>query len=217
MVHLDKPSYRSAWLSLLWLFIVPILNIFYGILNRAGDHVFNLEMSFEHVIPIVPVFIIPYLLWYPFITGILVALAFKSRRAYIRTLVALCGGLIVSYLFFALFQTAIQRPIVHTEPGWLYRLIEFVYHTDQPYNCFPSIHVLTSYLMLRSGRIFSKTIGWLIAAMSILIMISTVLVKQHVVVDIAGGILVGELCFRLAGKWVMIRRCNKQHPVWKSD
>ncbi|WP_234414467.1 phosphatase PAP2 family protein [Paenibacillus sp. CAA11] len=163
-------------------------------------------MSFEQLIPFVPVFIIPYLLWYPFITGVLVALAFKNRKAYFQTFIALCAGLIISYLFFALFQTAIQRPDVQNEPGFLYRLIELVYSTDQPYNCFPSIHVLSSYLILRGARIFSKVIWWLIASMSVLIMISTVLVKQHVAVDIVGGILVGELCFSLAGVRVILKR-----------
>ncbi|CAH1191121.1 phosphatase PAP2 family protein [Paenibacillus sp. JJ-223] len=213
MDRLEKPSYRSAWLSLLWLLIVPILNIFYGILNRAGDHVFYLGTSIDQLVPFVPVFIIPYVLWYPFITGILVALAFKNRETYFQTLIALCSGLIVSYLFFALFQTTIQRPDIQHETGFLYRIIGMVYSSDQPYNCFPSIHVLTSYLMLRGARVFSK-INWrLTAAMSTLIMISTVFVKQHVVVDIAGGVLVGELCFRLAGAWIISIQKKQQLPA----
>ncbi|WP_019910922.1 phosphatase PAP2 family protein [Paenibacillus sp. HW567] len=212
MAHLDKPSYKSVWLSLLWLLIIPLLNTFYGILNRAGDHVYNLEISLDHLIPFVPVFIIPYLIWYPFITGVLVALAFKNRKMYFQTLIALCSGLIASYLFFAVFQTAIQRPDVHNEIGVLYRLIELVYRTDQPYNCFPSIHVLTSYLMLRGAREFGKINRWLIAGMSVLIILSTVLVKQHLVVDIVGGILVGELCFRLSGVWMICLRRKQQFP-----
>ncbi len=49
---------------------------------------------------------------------------------------------------------------------------------------FPSIHVLTIYLMLRGGHVFNRTIPLIIAIISILIIISTVLVKQHVVADI---------------------------------
>ncbi|WP_307411882.1 phosphatase PAP2 family protein [Paenibacillus sp. W2I17] len=74
-------------------------------------------------------------------------------------------------------------------------MVRFVYTTDQPYNCFPSIHVLTSYLMLRGGHVFNRTIHLIIAINSILIIISTVLVKQHVVADILGGILVGSYVF----------------------
>ncbi|UPK41117.1 phosphatase PAP2 family protein [Paenibacillus pabuli] len=200
-----KPSYRSEWLSLLWLLVVPILNIFYGVLNRAGDRVFSLQTNLDVLIPFTPGFIVPYLIWYPFITGVLIALAFRNRMVYFQTLIALCSGLIISYIFFALFQTSIQRPEMHNQTGFIAQLVRFVYTTDQPYNCFPSIHVLTSYLMLRAGHVFNRTIHLFIAIISILIIISTVLVKQHVVADILGGILVGELCFRLA-KMVVIRK-----------
>lgn len=195
----NSSSTKSAWLSLLWLAAVPILNIFYGVLNRAGNHVYSLATPLDSMIPFVPAFIIPYVLWYPFITGALIALAFKDKRTYFQTLIALCSGLVISYLFFALFQTAIERPNIQGGKGFLFTMVDYIYSNDQPYNCFPSIHVLTSYLILRGTRVFGRAIWAMTSTLSILIMMSTVLVKQHVVVDIAGGILVGELCFRLAG------------------
>lgn len=201
-----KPSYRTAWLSLLWILAIPILNIFYGVLNRAGDHVFNLEIMIDQWIPFTPIFIIPYIVWYPFITGMLVLLAFKNRETYFQTLIALCMGLIISYIFFAMFQSTVQRPDILNETGFIYRLVDVVYRTDQPYNCFPSIHVLTSYLILRGSRVFNKIIWTVTAFTSILIILSTVFVKQHVVADIVGGILVGELCFYIAGALVMLKR-----------
>lgn len=199
MNHSRHPFTTSAWLSLLWLTAVPVLNIFYGLLNRPGDHVYSLATSLDHMIPFVPSFIIPYVLWYPFITGALIALAFKDRRTYFQTLIALCSGLVISYIFFALFQTTIERPNIQNENGFLYTMVSYIYNHDQPYNCFPSIHVLSSYLILRGARVFGRTIWEMTSTLSILIIVSTVLVKQHVVADIAGGILIGEYCFRLAG------------------
>ncbi|WP_340014405.1 phosphatase PAP2 family protein [Paenibacillus sp. FSL K6-1318] len=199
-MKLSSPSStKSAWLSLLWLASVPILNIFYGVLNRPGNHVYSLATSVDSMIPFVPAFIIPYVLWYPFITGALIALAFKDKRTYFQTLIALCSGLVISYIFFALFQTAIERPNIQGDKGFLFTMVDYIYRNDQPYNCFPSIHVLTSYLILRGTNVFGRAVWAMTSTLSVLIMMSTVLVKQHVVVDIAGGILVGELCFRLAG------------------
>lgn len=129
-----KSSYRSEWLSLLWLLAVPILNIFYGVLNRAGDRVFSLQTNLDVPIPFIPGFIVTYLIWYPFITGVLIALAFRNRMVYFQTLIALCSGLIISYIFFALFQTSIQRPEMHNQTGLIAQLVRFVYTTDQPYN-----------------------------------------------------------------------------------
>lgn len=199
MSRLIKQTSRSSWISLLWLLVIPVINIFYGILNRPGNHIYSLATNLDMHLPFVPSFIIPYVLWYPFITVVLIALAFKDRSIYFQTLIAMCSGLIVSYIVFALFQTTIQRPDVQAETSAIHRLIGYVYSHDQPYNCFPSIHVLTSYLMLRGARVFRRSIWLITAAMSILIIISTVLVKQHVLADIVGGILVAELCFRLAG------------------
>lgn len=206
MKYSNKGSSNAVWQSLLWLLIVPVINVFYNILNQPGVHVYSLETSLDLKIPFVASFIIPYLLWYPFITAVLIALAFKDRQIYFQTLLAQCSGLIISYVCFALFQTGIQRPDVHSEPDFIYKMVGFVYSYDQPYNCFPSIHVLTSYLMLRGTRIFGQKIWLMITAMSILIIVSTVLVKQHVLADIGGGILAAELCYRLSGAVISSRK-----------
>ncbi|WP_341348707.1 inositol phosphorylceramide synthase [Paenibacillus sp. FSL H3-0469] len=195
-----KPSNKSAYLSLLWLAAIPSLNIFYGILNRPGVHVYSLATTLDSMIPFIPAFIIPYILWYPFITGALIALAFIDRKSYFQTLTALCCGLVISYIFFSLFQTGINRPDLQGHTSFLYTMVSYVYSNDQPYNCFPSIHVLTSYVILRGTRIFGLAIWVMTSALSILIIVSTVLVKQHVAADIAGGIVVGELCFRVTGQ-----------------
>ncbi|WFR64657.1 phosphatase PAP2 family protein [Paenibacillus amylolyticus] len=81
-------------------------------------------------------------------------------------------------------------------------MVDYIYRNDQPYNCFPSIHVLTSYLILRGTRLFGRAIWAMTSTFSILIIVSTVLVKQHVIVDIAGGILVGELSYQLVGSTI---------------
>lgn len=195
-----KPTTKSAYLALLWLAAIPSLNVFYRILNRPGDHVYSLAVALDFMIPFEPAFIIPYILWYPFITGALIALAFVDRKTYFLTLIALCCGLVISYIFFSLFQTGIDRPTIQNHKCYLYTLVSYIYSNDQPYNCFPSIHVLTSYVILRGTRSFGRTIWLMTSALSILIIVSTVLVKQHVVADIAGGIVVGELCFRVTGQ-----------------
>ncbi|MDO7904793.1 phosphatase PAP2 family protein [Paenibacillus sp. JX-17] len=209
-------STKSAWISLLWLAAVPLLNIFYGVLNRLKDHVYSFAISLDQMLPFVPFFIIFYALWYPFVTAALIALAFKNRNVYFQTLIGLCGGLVISYICFALFQSTIERPNIANEKGLLYWMVDFIYSTDRPYNCFPSIHVLSSYLILRGTSVFGS-MKWAIASMiSTLIIVSTLLVKQHVLVDVAGGILVGEVCFRLAGVVLHLsssRGQNKPKPI----
>ncbi|WP_438493525.1 phosphatase PAP2 family protein [Paenibacillus sp. IHBB 3054] len=171
---------------------------------------YSLATNLDLLLPFVPSFIIPYVLWYPFVTAVLIVLAFRNRGIYYQTLIALCSGLILSYIVYALFQTTVQRPEVLTETDFIHRLISYVYSHDQPFNCFPSIHVLTSFLMLRGTSVFGRMVWLFTATMSILIIVSTVLVKQHVLADIVGGILVGELCFRLAGTAILFVQKSQQ-------
>ncbi|WP_082926782.1 phosphatase PAP2 family protein [Paenibacillus tuaregi] len=210
----------AGYKALLWILAIPVLNVFYGILNHGNGNVSSLWTSWDDRIPFVPIFIIPYLLWYPFVLMMLVALFMKKASAYYRTLIALCLGLLVSYATFYFFQTMITRPDASGTGVFLW-LVRLVYGTDGAYNCFPSIHVLTSYLMLkgmsecrdqfsRASRFFIQLLSWSVT-------ISTVFVKQHVLLDIIGGIVVAEITFFAAGKWLSKLRKDmlRWSPFWR--
>lgn len=197
---------------LLWILLIPVLNIFYGVLNHGETTVRSLTTPLDEMIPFISAFIIPYLIWYPFIFIMLVVFFLKNIEAYYRTLLTLCLGLIASYAIFYLFQTEISRPAI-TESGWTNWLVHLVYLTDGPYNCFPSIHVLTSYLMMKGMSVcshFSKVSRFLIVATSFSIIISTVFVKQHVVLDIVGAIILAEILFLIAGPFVSSQTAKKR-------
>lgn len=144
----------STYTPLAWLLVIPIINIFYGILNHSGGHAAYLLTKTDTIIPFIPLFVIPYLIWYPF-TFIVYFLLFKHDRSmYYRAFLISCTGLIVCYITFYFFQTMIIRPVV--EDGDIFiKLVKLVYATDAPYNCFPSIHVLTSYILMKATY-FSK-------------------------------------------------------------
>ncbi|OPH61261.1 hypothetical protein BC351_15080 [Paenibacillus ferrarius] len=188
-----KSSKLDTYFPLLWLLAIPFLNIFYGLLNNGSGNVGNLMTDLDHLIPFIPVFIIPYLFWYPFIFGMFILLFLKDRIVYYRSLIALCAGLISCYLIYAAYQTTVPRPPI-IDDGWLTGLVKLVYATDKPFNCFPSIHVLTSYIVLKASYRCSferkARTAIFIAAWSIII--STLFVKQHALLDIAGAVLLTE-------------------------
>ncbi|WP_019636969.1 phosphatase PAP2 family protein [Paenibacillus fonticola] len=188
---------------LLWILAIPILNVFYGVLNHGNTTVRSLMISWDHHIPFISAFIIPYVLWYPFIIAMLFAYFLKNKATYYRTLLTLCLGLIASYITFYFYQTTVERPII-TETGPTYWLVNLIYMTDGPYNCFPSIHVLTSYLMLKglSECNWSNLSKWTIMISSWIITFSTVFVKQHVLLDIVGAIVLVELLYFIVRKWI---------------
>lgn len=200
-----SPAFSSKFIKyrpLLWILLIPILNIFYMVLNHDGTRVNNLMTDLDAQIPFVPAFIIPYLSWYPFIIIMLIVILVNNRKTYYRTLIALCLGLIVCYIIYYFYQTTVPRPPI-TEQGILYSLVRFTYLTDNPFNCFPSIHVLTTYLIWRGAldcNSLSKLMRLFTSFMFVAIVLSTLFVKQHYVLDIAAAIFIAEVLYFITGK-----------------
>ncbi|WP_258207413.1 phosphatase PAP2 family protein [Paenibacillus radicibacter] len=197
---------------------IPFLNIFYNLLNQHNGKVYTLITGLDQATPFIPAFIIPYVMWYPFIAIVLVLLFFKDVKVYFNTLFALCVGLIVCYVFYYFFQTTVPRPIlVHSD--WLTQMLKIIYANDMPYNCFPSIHVLTSYLMVKGARVLKVVARNIVRIIGILIILSTIFVKQHVIADIGMAIIVAECTYWLAGKVlpVLIRSYGKRSVFVTSD
>ncbi|MDT8976211.1 phosphatase PAP2 family protein [Paenibacillus sp. chi10] len=196
----------SAYIPLLWLLAIPVLNICYGLLNHGNTIVHDLSTDLDQEIPFIPAFIIPYVIWYPYILTVLVLVFRKQRNVYYRTLLSLCAGLVICYMVYAVYQTTVPRPEIG-EPGLLTALVQLVYQTDAPFNCFPSIHVFTSYLMIKavSDPDSQHRFPYLRAIVLILswaIIVSTLFVKQHVFMDVAAGIVVADLVYNLIRKWL---------------
>jgi membrane-associated phospholipid phosphatase len=179
------------------------LNLLYVALNSSQRGVKSLVTPFDNSIPFMKIFIIPYVVWYAFILLTMVYLCCKDKKVYYKTLVSYSLGLIASYITFFFFQTTVPRPEL-TGTDILTKMVLSIYSADQPYNCFPSIHVLTSYLMIKgimassARNKINMTIIWFVSGM---IIISTLFVKQHVVLDVFSGIIYADLIFRVVNAY----------------
>ena len=99
--------------------------------------------------------------------------------------------------FFLLYPTTNTRPVI-TDGGLWNQLALWLYSIDAADNLFPSIHCLVSwfcYLGIRGKKEIPVWYQRVSAVLAILVFVSTLLTKQHVLVDVAGGILLAELCF----------------------
>lgn len=175
--------------------ILPLLHIIYKLLNAPHGKVHNLSTVFDVNIPFVKGFIIPYMSWYIFTYIAFFYIYFKDKKVYLRTIITYAVCLIISYSIFYFFQTTVPRPDLIGNDIFT-NLIRLVYKFDKPFNCFPSIHVLSCYLIIKSIKtlkIENKHIQSLICLMSILIILSTLFVKQHVLLDILCAILLVEV------------------------
>ncbi|GIP31212.1 phosphatase PAP2 family protein [Paenibacillus sp. J2TS4] len=216
-----RTASQNGWLKdnikpLLLLLTIPLLNIIYPLLNHSGRGASQLAIGLDDWIPFWKIFILPYIAWYAFIIFVLVLLCAKDRRTYYETLFSFHIGLIVCYVIYFFYQTTVPRPeLLGNDP--LTALVRFIYWSDQPFNCFPSIHVLTSYLAMR-GLLASSIRGWGLRSFTIiistLIILSTLFVKQHVVLDAIAAILLGELAFVLSQAVIQRVLKGRSLKIW---
>jgi membrane-associated phospholipid phosphatase len=128
----------------------------------------------------------------------------RNTREHCLTLIGaeMIGKLLCLICFLFLPTTMVRADIIGTD--LLNRCVGYLYEIDAADNLFPSIHCLESWVVTRGAFRCKKVPKWycvFCVVITLGIFASTVLVKQHVVVDILGGILVTELGLALAKRF----------------
>lgn len=174
--------------------VFPFLGMMYAWTNRADQEVYSLVTAFDQATPFIKYFALPYSVWIFYIYACLVYFFKKDVNVYFKGLATYTVCALTCYVIYAVFQTTVPRPaILGDDPFSM--LMRFIYNRDQPYNCFPSIHVFSSYMVMRLVWTSSFRNKWnvtLITGMSSLIILSTLFIKQHVILDALAGILLVE-------------------------
>jgi len=195
----SKRSRYEAYKPLLGLLAIPVINLIYVLQNRPWGNVYSLVTEVDRNLPFVPEFAVPYMLWYPFLFLVFFLIFRKNKREYYQTLLGMICGILLSNLVFLIFQTTVPRPEVPST-GFFNGLVTYLYANDQPYNCFPSVHVLTSTIVVIGSRSLDWKLKIPIALFASSIIASTLFIKQHVIADLLAGMLLAKFAFWAAGK-----------------
>ena len=174
---------------------ITICFLLYPVLNQERQITHILKLPIDDWIPFLPVFTIFYLLYGPFLLVTLVYFVFFSKN-FNHAGFSFVFCLMTAFLFYTFFQTYIVRPDVIVTDIFS-KTVSFIYANDRPYNCFPSLHVSLSILsFLHWLRSFPK-VKVIMGIFTVLIILSTVLIKQHYTPDIIGGIILSITSFYL--------------------
>lgn len=195
----EMQALRENGRDLCLILTIPLSNIIYFFLNSADRGYSSLVTDLDRSIPFLKIFILPYLAWYFFIFGALVYFCLKDKKIYYQTLGAIHLGLLISYGFYFFFQTGVPRPELVSD-DFLTVLTAFIYNNDRPYNAFPSLHVLLSFLMMKAiqkSQVKNHFNVAFIYTLAILIMLATQFVKQHVILDLLSAVVIGNIVFDL--------------------
>ena len=138
-------------------------------------------------------FIIPYCLWYLLIFIVPYYLYIKDKDRFVKYIYSYIACTIIANIIFIIYPTTVSRPdVVVTGP--ISFITHFIFSADTPImNCFPSLHCAMSLLFILfiiPTKNINNYIKLSIIFLSILIMASTLFIKQHVFIDaISGNIL----------------------------
>jgi membrane-associated phospholipid phosphatase len=114
----------------------------------------------------------------------------RGRELFRQSMKAYLFVMLVSYVGFWLYPTVAPRVDQASVDGFAEWALQLFYDIDQPYGCFPSLHVAYSFVGALACYRMHRGVGRAASAWSILIGLSTVYTKQHFAVDaIAGGVL----------------------------
>lgn len=191
-------KYKKNLYPLCFLISLVVLGLIYSTLNNAdGRNIHILVTDIDKAVPFIKLFVIPYCMWPVFIIGMLIYLCLKDVKTYYKTLISIIFGEAVCFIIYYFFETMVPRPVVYGN-DILSKLVKFVYGSDNPYNCFPSIHVLTTFIIMKGMlkcNVKSRIVNILGIIMGILIILSTQFIKQHVILDLLFAILMGDGIF----------------------
>ncbi len=148
----------------------------------------------DSLIPYIPYFVVPYALYVPVVL-LPFALYWKDYRQYRTMALSMISVLAISIAIFVTFQTSMMR--ADAAPTDFFNwAVAFVQSLDAPVNALPSLHVsmptlATLFIYLRSRRI-----AVLVAPITLLIILSTVFIKQHAVLDVFAGLILAFAVFK---------------------
>jgi membrane-associated phospholipid phosphatase len=167
------------------------MSLLYAPLNHGPNRIF-LRTPLDQAIPVVPVFAIPYVSLTPYIAATMALLLLLRVRLFRSAAAAMIIAWLVSYAFYFLLQSYVARPeLTGTDP--LTALIRTVYAGDQPYNDFPSLHTSLSTIVAVHWWRVDRRVGLAAGAWTLLIVASTVLIHQHYLADLAGGLILAAV------------------------
>lgn len=192
-------GWRNAAISLVLAAAVYFTNTIYDLLNH-GPAVMNLRTPLDAALPVVRPFVIPYVSLDLVVYFTLIFFLLFRTKFFHSACLAMITAFLVSYLFYFFLQTEVIRPTL-TGTDLFTRLIQGVYATDNPYNDFPSLHTSISTILAIHWFHFDRRVGYVAIFWTTLIVLSTILIKQHYVADLVAGLL---LAFGAANLYIRL-------------
>ncbi|GEM_PF-6640002 len=169
---------------------------------RSGETSFLTPI--DGMIPFIPEFVFPYmslyaLFWLPVIVGRNITL-----RDFATIIVATAIMFTTAFTIYAIIPSRYPRPEISPDTSFVYYVLaNALYAYDLPNNTLPSTHAgVVAILLAATWKKFGRRTYAVYALWGASILLSTVTVKQHYIVDLLSGIVLGIAAFAIARRIV---------------
>lgn len=149
------------------------------------------QADYDEAIPFIPQFIWIYLAWFPYIIFSFFYFSGKDRAEFAALVRSLLFGWGVFLIVSALYPTAVDLRPETLGSGISSALCGFIYSVDTPTNVYPSMHVFITlcfsvafWRRVRRGQSVPRWYEIVNPAMTVLVPLSAIFVKQHAVCDL---------------------------------
>lgn len=163
----------------------------------------------DDMIPFCELFVIPYFLWFAYIVAGHIFLFFTSQEDFVRMCIFLYTGMTICLIIYTIWPNCQELRVDYDALGRTNFLIEAIaglQSSDTPCNVFPSIHCFNSigmHIAITKSKHLGKYREVIVAVsciLMVLIILSTVFVKQHSIIDAYGAFALAVPMYFLAYK-----------------
>ena len=185
-------KYHHAWVFLYGFIYMPW---FSWLEKHVTSNYFVIHSVFDDYIPFIEIFIIPYLLWFVYVSGTVLYFFFTDKQGFYRIRTLLITGMTLFLIICTIFPNGLNlRPSTFARDNIFVDLVRFIYRADTSTNVLPSLHVYNSigcYIAIRNSQKL-RQYKWVqngSLVLTVSIVLSTMFLKQHSVVDVIAAIV----------------------------
>ena len=183
-------------ISLIALILLVPLYIFIGEHALLGRSLHRPELPLDLNIPLQPAWTLVYAVLYLFLI-LLPMFLLRQDEQIRRTAFAYLFVWLTAYFCFLTYPTVAPRPVAVIGEGFALWGLQFLYSADPPSNCFPSLHVAHSFVSALTCYRVHRGMGIAASACAAVIGVSTLYTKQHYILDVLAGVVLGSVAYFL--------------------
>ncbi len=192
---IKKILYVVVTLLPMAIYMVVYMPTFFWVesLDHAGDfHI--IHTAVDDMIPVIEVFIIPYAMWLPYLVAGMIAIAIRSRKLSRKTSYMLMAGMTLFIIISLVYPNMLElRAAIPDRENIFMDLIRYLHSIDTPTDVLPSLHVYDAIVVAAGLHLTFKDKKVLLVlsdVLTVLIVLSTMFIKQHSIIDVISAFVI---------------------------